>query len=64
MKAYEEESKYYLLKAHKKELEIREKYKGQTFNQLDGSPESREINKNTKWLKGELKKIKEKYNRH
>lgn len=56
MKAYEEESKYYLLKAHKKELEIREKYKGQTFNQLDGSPESREINKNTKWLKGELKK--------
>lgn len=64
MKTYEEESKALLKKHHEKELKIREKYKGQTFNQLDGSPESMEINKNTKWFKEELKKIKEKYNRH
>jgi hypothetical protein len=63
MDDYDKESKALLDEYSEKYLKIIEKYKGQVYNGLDGSPESREIDKNRKQFKEELKKLKEKYNR-
>lgn len=62
MKTYEEEAKQLLDEYYKRELKIREKYKGIINDtQLDGSPETKEIEKNTKKYKEELKELKEKH---
>lgn len=58
---YEEESKKLLEKLKEKDNLVLEKYKNVVFNQLDGSPRTRELEKNKQWYLKELEKLKEKY---
>lgn len=58
---YEEESKKLLEKLKEKDNLVLDKYKNVVFNQLDGSPRSKELEKNKQWYLKELEKLKEKY---
>ena len=60
---YEEESKKLLEKLKEKDNLVLEKYKNVVFNQLDGSPRSRELEKNKQWYLKELEKLKEKHHK-
>lgn len=58
---YEEETKKLLEKLKEKDNLVLEKYKNVVFNQLDGSPRSKALEKNKQWYLKELEKLKEKY---
>lgn len=54
--SYKEESKKLLEKLKEKDNLVLEKYKNVVFNQLDGSPKARELEKNKKWYLKEFEK--------
>ncbi len=58
---FEEEAKKLLDKLKEKDNLVLEKYKNVVFNQLDGSPRSKALEKNKQWYLKELEKLKEKY---
>ena len=61
--SYDEKAIQLLNKLKEKDLETREKYKGVITSQLDGSDETKELEKNKQWYLTELEKLKSKYNK-
>ena len=61
--SYDEKIAQLLSELKEKDLETREKYKGIITSQLDGSDETKELEKNKQWYLKELEKLKSKYNK-
>lgn len=61
--SYDEKATQLLSELKEKDLETRKKYKGIITSQLDGSDETRELEKNKQWYLTELEKLKSKYNK-
>ena len=61
--SYDEKIAQLLSELKEKDLETREKYKGVITSQLDGSDETKELEKNKQWYLKELEKLKSKYNK-
>ena len=61
--SYDEKVAHLLSELKEKDLETRKKYKDIITSQLDGSDETKELEKNKQWYLTELEKIKSKYNK-